>query len=496
LVFNFPEILLINETPRVRFAPSPTGYLHVGGLRTALYNYLFAKKNNGKFVLRIEDTDRNRYVEGAVENLIHALKWCGLDYDEGPDKGGDFGPYMQSQRLDIYKKHALKLIDQRHAYYCFCTPERLENLKKEQQAAKLPQAKYDKHCLGLSKDEVAGKLAAGESYVIRLNVRPGEKVAFTDIIREYVEFDSNNIDDQVLIKGDGYPTYHLANVVDDHLMKITHVVRGEEWLSSTPKHVLLYDYFGWEKPVFAHLPLLLNPDRSKLSKRQGDVAVEDYRAKGYFKEALVNFVSLLGWNAGDDKEFYYLNELAEKFTLERVNKAGAVFDIEKLNWLNAEHLRAKAPELLLQPLKDELSAAGIDYSGKSDDYLKAVITAMKERVSFVKEYIEKSPYFFLPVTTYDEASREKNWKPETAGQLTRLAGEFEKLGDVPAKEDYESALKIVAAELNTGAGKLIHPLRLATSGMSAGPGVYDILIILGKKETISRIKAAVQILGS
>ncbi|NUN09597.1 MAG: glutamate--tRNA ligase, partial [Ignavibacteriaceae bacterium] len=235
---------MINDTPRVRFAPSPTGYLHVGGLRTALYNYLFAKRNNGRFVLRIEDTDRNRYVEGAVENLIKALQWCGLEYDEGPDKGGEYGPYMQSQRLDIYKKHALELVDKGNAYYCFCTAERLEALRKEQQAAKLPQAKYDKHCLNLSRTEVEAKLAAGEQYVIRMNVPAAEKVAFVDVIREYVEFDSNNIDDQVLIKSDGYPTYHLANVVDDHLMKITHVIRGEEWLSSTPKHVLLYDFFG------------------------------------------------------------------------------------------------------------------------------------------------------------------------------------------------------------------------------------------------------------
>lgn len=485
---------MINDTPRVRFAPSPTGYLHVGGLRTALYNYLFAKRNNGRFVLRIEDTDRNRYVEGAVENLIKALQWCGLEYDEGPDKGGEYGPYMQSQRLDIYKKHALELVDKGNAYYCFCTAERLEALRKEQQAAKLPQAKYDKHCLNLSRTEVEAKLAAGEQYVIRMNVPAAEKVAFVDVIREYVEFDSNNIDDQVLIKSDGYPTYHLANVVDDHLMKITHVIRGEEWLSSTPKHVLLYDFFGWEKPVFAHLPLLLNPDRSKLSKRQGDVAVEDYRAKGFFKEALVNFVALLGWNAGDDREFYYLNELAEKFELERVNKAGAVFDIEKLNWLNAEHLRAKDPADLIEPLKAELNSAGIDFSGRSDEYLKSVIIAMRERVSFVKEYIEKSPYFFLPVAQYDETSKLKNWKPETGPQMLRLKEEFAKLGENPSKEEYEVALKLVATELNIGAGKLIHPLRLAVSGMPAGPGVYDILVILGKEETINRIEKAVSIL--
>ncbi|OGU35790.1 MAG: glutamate--tRNA ligase, partial [Ignavibacteria bacterium GWA2_36_19] len=300
---------MINEAPRVRFAPSPTGYLHVGGLRTALYNYLFAKHNNGKFILRIEDTDRNRYVESAVDNLIKALKWAGLQYDEGPDIGGIFEPYIQSQRLEIYKKHTDELIAKGEAYYCFCTPERLKNLKEEQEKKKLPQTKYDKHCLNLSTSEIENNLSNKIPYVVRLNVLPDQKIIFCDAIRNRVEFDSNNVDDQVLIKSDGYPTYHLANVVDDHLMKITHVIRGEEWISSTPKHVLLYDAFGWERPTFAHLPLLLNPDRSKLSKRQGDVAVEEYRDKGYLKEALINFVALLGWNAGDDREFYYLNEL-------------------------------------------------------------------------------------------------------------------------------------------------------------------------------------------
>jgi len=335
------------NTVRVRFAPSPTGYLHIGGLRTALYNYLFAKKHNGSFILRIEDTDRNRYVEGAVENLINALKWCGINYDEGPEIGGQFGPYLQSQRLEEYKKYAKKLIANGNAYYCFCTPDRLEKLREEQQKLKLPQAKYDKHCLSLSQKEIDQNLSNNLQHVIRLDVKSNVKINFDDMIREHVEFDGSSVDDQVLIKSDGYPTYHLANVVDDHLMGITHVIRGEEWLSSTPKHVLLYDALNWQRPVFAHLPLLLNPDRSKLSKRQGDVAVEDYKAKGYLKEALINFVALLGWNAGDDKEFYLIDELVENFSLERVNKSGAVFDIEKLNWLNAEHLRMKSNEELL-----------------------------------------------------------------------------------------------------------------------------------------------------
>jgi len=482
---------MINETPRVRFAPSPTGYLHVGGLRTALYNYLFAKRNNGDFILRIEDTDRNRFVEGAVENLVGALKWAGLNFDEGPGTGGDFGPYMQSERLDIYKEYSEELIRKGKAYYCFCTPERLQVLREEQEKLKLPQAKYDKHCLHLSKNEIEKNLAAGIPKVIRLNVEPGTIIKFDDIIRERVEFDSNNVDDQVLIKSDAYPTYHLANVVDDHLMKITHVIRGEEWLSSTPKHVMLYDAFGWERPVFAHLPLLLNPDRSKLSKRQGDVAVEDYREKGYLKEALINFVALLGWNAGDDKEFYYINELIESFSLERVNKAGAVFDLQKLNWLNAEHLRKKTNNELLFFLKDEIKKSKFKDNSYSDDYLLLIIEAMKERVSFVREFIDNCNYFYESPSDYDQKSVEKNWKPETPDHLKRLNTEFANLSDT-GKENYEHALARVAEELNVSKGKLIHPLRLAVSGQSTGPGMFDLLFILGKDEVVKRITTALE----
>ena len=488
---------MINETPRVRFAPSPTGYLHVGGLRTALYNYLFAKNNNGSFVLRIEDTDRNRFVEGAVENLINALKWAGLNFDEGPEAclpdrqvGGNFGPYMQSKRLDTYKKYADELIEKGKAYYCFCTPERLKDLREEQEKQKLPQTKYDKQCLHLSKEEVEKNLASGVAKVVRLNVIPNQTIKFDDVIREHVEFESNNVDDQVLIKSDGYPTYHLANVVDDHLMKITHVIRGEEWLSSTPKHVLLYDSFGWERPIFAHLPLLLNPDRSKLSKRQGDVAVEDYRDKGFLKDALINFVALLGWNAGDDKEFYYMDELIKCFSLERVNKAGAVFDLQKLNWLNAEHLRKKSPDELLSFLKDEIKKSKYKDQNFSDDYLKLIIEAMKERVSFVKEFIDTCSYFYEAPTEYEQKSIEKNWKPETQQHLNRLKDEFTKLSN-PTKEDFEHVLEKVSEELNVGKGKLIHPLRLAISGQSTGPGMFDLLFILGIDEVIKRIETAV-----
>ena len=484
---------MISETPRVRFAPSPTGYLHVGGLRTALYNYLFAKSQNGKFVLRIEDTDRNRYVEGAVENLISTLKWAGLDFDEGPVKGGGFGPYMQSQRLEVYRNLTEQLIKNNKAYHCFCTQERLNDLRENQKKSG-KQSKYDKYCLHLGQKEIEEKLNDNIPHVVRMNVEPGQSIIFEDIIRGKVEFNTSVVDDQVLIKSDGYPTYHLANVVDDHSMKITHVIRGEEWLSSTPKHILLYDYFNWEKPVFAHLPLLLNPDRTKLSKRQGDVAVEDYRQKGYLKEALLNFVALLGWNAGDDKEFYNMEELIQSFSLDRVNKSGAVFDIEKLNWLNAEHLRKKNVEQIIKLLRKEILSSKFKNENYSDEYLSKVINAMLERVSFVKEILGNGFYFFEEPSDYDEATVKKRWKEDSSGYLKILIEKFSKIDD-QAKETFEETLKKTAEELNVGTGRLIHPVRLAVSGVGGGPGVFDILSIIGKERTIKRLETAIAKLG-
>ncbi len=475
---------------RVRFAPSPTGFLHVGGLRTALFNYLFARNSGGKFILRIEDTDRARYVAGAVDNLVNTLRWAGLDYDEGPVVGGDFGPYVQSERLYIYSKHVGTLMEKGVAYRCFCTPERLETMRKEQEKKKL-QPKYDRTCLNLSEKENRDNLAAGKPFVIRMKVPDNITIKFSDIIRGDVEFSSERVDDQVLLKSDGYPTYHLANVVDDHLTEISHVIRGEEWLSSTPKHVLLYAAFGWDVPKFAHLPLLLNPDRSKLSKRQGDVAVEDYREKGYLKEALVNFVALLGWNPGDDREIFSLVELEKEFSLEKVNKSGAVFNVEKLNWLNFQHLRSKPEDEVLDMLKEHLTGTGMDVSRYTDDYLKEVITAMRERVTFMKDYTEKGPYFFVPPAEYDPEVIKKRWKPESAGYLKRLAGLFLSL-DNPGKIDFENALHRTAEELNISNGDLIHPLRLAVSGMGEGPGLFDIINILGKEETVRRINAAIE----
>jgi len=479
----------MKEEVRVRFAPSPTGYLHVGGLRTALYNYLYAKRNSGKFILRIEDTDRNRYVKGAVEKLIHSLNWVGLEYDEGPNKEGDSGPYYQSERLDIYQGHIAKLIDEKKAYYCFCTPERLKDLREEQQRQKLPQAKYDKKCLHLSEEEIKEKLESDAPKVVRLNVDPNQTISFDDLVRGHVEFNTDNIDDQILIKSDGFPTYHWANVVDDHLMKISHVIRGEEWLSSTPKHVILYNYLNWELPQFAHLPLLLNADKSKLSKRQGDVAVEDYMEKGYLNDSLVNFVALLGWNFGDDKEYYKLEEMIEKFSLDRVNKAGAVFDVEKLNWLNGLHIREKSNDELLVLFKQEL--VNSEYANREfdDELLLQIIEAMKERISFVKELIDNCAYFYEAPTSYDEKIVKKRWKDDSEKLLVEFIETVKKMLS-NEKDEWEKALKSTVEKNEVGFGRLIHPVRLAVSGVGVGPGAYELLQIIGKEEVITRIERA------
>ncbi|MFA7625629.1 MAG: glutamate--tRNA ligase, partial [Candidatus Kapaibacterium sp.] len=331
---------------RVRFAPSPTGYLHVGGLRTALYNYLFARKHGGKMILRIEDTDRTRLVENAIGNLTTSLRWAGIEYDEGPDAGGDYGPYIQSKRLGLYKKYASELVKNNFAYFAFDTPEEIEAMRQSNSDTFGTKYNRDamKNSLTLSRNETEKLLESGTDYVIRLLVPIDKDLTFHDEIRGTIKVSTNDIDDQVLIKSDGFPTYHLANVVDDHLMGITHVIRGEEWLPSTPKHILLYNCFGWDIPAFAHLPLLLNKDKSKLSKRQGSVAVEDFKEKGYLRDAFVNFIALLGWNPTGDREIYSIDELIEFFNLEKVNKGGAVFDTQKLDWMNQQYLKVSKPE--------------------------------------------------------------------------------------------------------------------------------------------------------
>ncbi|HTY10549.1 MAG TPA: glutamate--tRNA ligase [Bacteroidota bacterium] len=475
---------------RTRFAPSPTGFLHVGGLRTALYNYLLAKKEGGSFVLRIEDTDQSRKVEGAVQNIIDTLGWAGIEYDEGPDREGDYGPYIQSQRINLYQKYANQLVIEKKAYFCFCTPERLKEVRERQSAAKLTTS-YDRRCRNLSEQEISERLKRGEPHVIRMKVPLDGELTFTDMIRGDITISHKVLDDQVILKSDGYPTYHLAVVVDDHFMKISHVIRGEEWLSSTPKHVILFNHFGWDLPRFAHLPLLLNPDKSKLSKRQGDVAVEDYRQKGYFREALVNFVAFLGWNPGDDRELFTLDELTKEFSLERVGNSGAVFNIEKLDWLNFEYLRKKPDAELIQNLREQLKVAGYDERQFGDVYLMRVINAMRERVTFVKDFVEKSPYFFRAPIQYDEDTIKKRWKKESTAHLKDLAGQFSALNS-QKKEDFEAALHRTAEFLKVDNSDLIHPLRLAVSGVGSGPGLFDILFILGKEETVARIHSAVE----
>jgi glutamyl-tRNA synthetase len=476
------------ENVRVRFAPSPTGYLHVGGLRTALYNYLFAKRNNGTFVLRIEDTDQSRKVEGAEENLIAALTWAGVEFDEGPGKEGEFGPYVQSKRLHHYWWHAQRLVDAGHAYCCFCSPERLEQVR-EQQIADKRSITYDRTCRDIPLEEAKRRVAAGESYVVRMKVPLEGEVTFEDMIRGTVTIANAILDDQVLLKTDGYPTYHLAVVVDDHAMQISHVIRGEEWLPSTPKHVLLYQFLGWDLPKFAHLPLLLNPDGSKLSKRQGDVAVEDYRTKGYLKEALVNFIAFLGWNPGDTREIFTKEELVREFSFDRVGKSGAVFNIEKLNWLNQQHIRLKSEDELLEALRPMYEEKG--WSRLGDEYLKKVIALLKDRITVLPDFQTECTFFYEDPTSFDEKGRTKNWGPGTGKQLSLLMDKYAACEEFTAAAT-EQLLRATAEELQIGAGKLIHPVRLATTGLSLGPSLFHVLEVLGKETTVRRMKFAIE----
>jgi glutamyl-tRNA synthetase len=475
-----------SSSVRVRFAPSPTGYLHVGGLRTALYNYLFARHHGGAFVLRIEDTDQSRKVEGAVENLIETLHWAGIEFDEGPGKEGAVGPYTQSARLPLYREHAQKLIGAGHAYYCFCSPERLEQVRQKQIAMKLPPA-YDRHCRDLPDGIVQKRREAGESTVIRMKVPVGGETTFEDRIRGKVTIAHKVLDDQVIVKSDGFPTYHLAVVVDDHLMKISHVIRGEEWLPSTPKHIMLYQYFGWETPEFAHLPLLLNPNKTKLSKRQGDVAVEDYRKKGYLKEAIVNFVAFLGWNPGDERELFTLEQLISEFSLERVGKSGAVFNIEKLNWLNQQHLRLKSDEEVARLAEPILAEAGLGGIGHA--YLVSVVKLMKERITLLPDFANFAGYFFRDPETFDDKGVKKYWNADAEKALSTLADRLES-GTIFTHQSIEEVLRTLATELNITAGKLIHPARLALSGKVVGPGLFEMMELLGKDTVVRRLRQA------
>jgi len=487
---------------RVRFAPSPTGMLHIGGLRTALFNYLFAKHHKGSFVLRIEDTDQARYVAGAEADITTSLKWAGLDVDEGPEKGGSYGPYRQSERSDIYAKYAAQLVDSGHAYYAFDTSEEIDDMRNRLQSPANPTPKYDsvtrlemKNSLTLPEEEVKKRLDSGEPFIIRLLVPDGETIRFDDLIRGTVSFESTGLDDQVLLKSDGLPTYHLANVVDDHLMEISHVIRGEEWLSSAPKHILLYRYLGWEPPAMAHLPLIMSPKGGKLSKRNAEelgipINVRDYIRDRYEPDAVVNFLAYLGWSTGDDREILTLSELTVEFSLDRVSKSGAIFDLKKLQWYNEHYLRARPVQDLVPEVRTIAEDAG--YTGFSDDYLAVVIRLMIERAGRLPDVVAQGHFFFRSPESYDEQAMKKAWKENTG----ELVSEFREAISALSDEGYNAVeikaqLSSVIEKHGVGFGKLMLPVRLAVTGEGSGPDLFETMVLLGRDEVIARLDAAV-----
>lgn len=497
---------------RVRFAPSPTGALHIGGVRTALYNYLFAKKSGGKFIIRIEDTDQNRYVEGAEDYILTALEWCGIRPDEGPQSGGNFGPYRQSDRKSLYKEYADRLIAEGKAYYAFDTPEDLDEMRERLKEARMANPQYNaisrnqmKNSLTMSAEEVNQKLESGEPYVIRFKMPKNDDVRFKDVVRDWVVVNTTTLDDKVLMKSDGMPTYHLANIVDDHLMEITHVIRGEEWLPSAPLHVLLYEAFGWEAPQFAHLPLLLKPDgNGKLSKRAADqlgfpifplnwsdpVSGElskGFKESGYLPEACMNFLALLGWNPGTEQEMFTMDQLISEFSLERINKSGAKFDIEKAKWFNQQYLKNKSNEDLAQMLKEE-NNVNVDM-----ELLSAIAGSMKERITFVSDILESGDFFFSAPTTYDEKTVNKKWTAEAVQKLAQFANEIAKLQKVSPEEAKEKFVAVLATD-DTPLGKVMPALRLALTGAGGGPDLMEIISILGTAEAANRINKAIEVL--
>lgn len=488
---------------RVRFAPSPTGYMHVGNFRTALYTYLFARKHKGTFILRIEDTDQKRFVQDALEKLIDILKWAGFDYSEGVfiEEGkvlqrGDVGPYIQSERLELYKRYADQVVENGTAYQCFCTPERLEHMRNEQTKAKQAPM-YDRHCLELSQKEKMQKISAGELFVIRQKINTEGSTQYQDLVRGTVEIKNSLLDDQVLMKSDGYPTYNFANVIDDHLMHITHVIRGEEYISSTPKYVQLYKNFGWDVPQFAHLPLLLNPDKSKLSKRQGDVAVEDYIAKGYLKETIINFVVLLGWNPGkgNTQEIFSLDELEKIFDMAQVHKGGAVFDLKKLDWMNAEYIK----KLSIDELYERVIAFGllegdffidVPVERKSESFLKRVLAVEHDRLIRLTDVAVQNPFFFAEIV-YD--AKLLHWK-DNDRVLTREA--LIKAEEILTglNDTIWDDVKILEERLLEAAGEkrgdFLWPLRVALTGLERSPSPAQVAWVLGKEESLTRVSLA------
>jgi len=493
---------------RVRFAPSPTGPLHMGGVRTALYNYLFAKKNNGTFIIRIEDTDQKRFVPGTQDYIMDALSWCGIIPDEGPGIGGNYGPYVQSERNDIYLQYAEQLVAADKAYYAFDTAEELDAVREQAKQMGMPNWQYNsvtrtslKNSLTLPADEVKRRMEAGDEYVVRMKMPRNQDVRFEDEIRGWVLVNTNNLDDKVLFKSDGIPTYHLANIVDDHLMEISHVIRGEEWLPSAPLHVLLYEAFGWTAPKFAHLPLLLRPDgNGKLSKRDGDrlgfpvfptnwttadgELYSGYRENGYFPEAFINMLAFLGWNPGTTQEIFSMEELIEAFSLDRVGKAGAKFDAEKTKWFQQHYLRAASDEELAQLLKKEFNLA------ENDEKLAQFCHLMKERATFVKDMMTEGKYLLERGNGFDEQTVSKKWKPESGALMTEWKTVLSGISDF-TPETLEAAFKAFLEEKQLGIGAVLPLFRLLVTGAGTGPSMFEIAAFIGKDETIARMEAGI-----
>jgi len=498
----------MNSNVRVRFAPSPTGPLHIGGLRTALYNYLFAKKHGGTFVLRIEDTDQTRYVANAEQYIIDSLEWCNIPFDEGPGKIGNLGPYRQSERKEHYKKHADALIESGNAYYAFDSSDQLnEHRKQHEQEGKT--FIYNWHnrenlnnSVSLSKEETMAKIGAGENYVIRFKSPQDETLVLEDEIRGTIKIDTNTLDDKILFKSDGMPTYHLANIVDDHLMEISHVIRGEEWLPSMPLHVLLYRAFGWEAPKFAHLPLILKPvGKGKLSKRDGDKlgfpvfpleytneetgdVSRGYKEDGYFSDAFINMLSLLGWNPGTEQEIFSLDELIEAFDLSRVSKSGAKFNPDKTNWFNQQYLQQKSNSELAELYLDILNGKKID---TDITYVEKVVSLIKKRAVFVKDFWKLSDYFFETPVKYDEKASKKQLKEDTSEILSEVSSVIESVDDFSSLT-IETKVKEWITSKEISFGKVMQPLRLSLVGAMKGPHIFDIIEMIGKEETLHRIK--------
>lgn len=484
---------------RVRFAPSPTGYLHIGGARTALFNWLFAHKMGGKLILRIEDTDTERLKEDSVSQILTSLKWLGINWDEGPEVGGNCGPYYQSERLDIYKKYADKLLEEGKAYYCFCSAADLEAQREKQRAAKQP-FRYARTCRDLSAEEVQARIAAGEPYSVRVKIPVEGTITVHDLIHGDVTFNMDQFDDFVIVKSNGMPTYNFAVVVDDHLMGMTHVLRAEEHLSNTPKQLLIYEALGWEPPKFGHMPMILAPDRSKLSKRHGATSVEEFRSQGYLAEAIVNYLTLLGWGPGDERELFTLQETVELFELEQMSKKAAIYDTKKLTWMNGQYLSELPLENILPEakpffIKDGLVTEEWFNDAANEAYFEKLVDVVRVRVKTLQEVADASSYFFKELDGYDEKGVSKHFKPENIAILEQCIAAI-KADDVYDLASTEAAYNKIAADNGLALGKVIHPTRLALTGRTVSPGMFDVMVLLGKEKTLARLEKAVEFIKS